>query len=681
MRISIKPGRSRFLAIAGSVLLSGAAVAAATVPAQASPGAPALTATNTVTVTPSVTAATTPYDVPFKVPVDVTETDATAQLTVTVSEAPALPAADTLTIAPTTTPTPAADTTVDVTGTLPTAYTGVVTVSATDGTTLGTDTGTFNLTAKNTVTVTLIGNQTDVIGTTIKPLQVVAADSDTVTPPTANNALTYTATGLAAAGLAINADTGLITGEPTKDGAFPVTVTATDGTGATDTVDFTVTVGPAEKIAVTAPAKTQVYTGVAVDIKPSATDTAGKPALTWTQSGLPPGLGINKTTGAITGRPSKAGKYNAVKLTATDTTTKAAGTLTVAIVVSYPFDILNLDPKNNTTTAGEGVYVGFGYSVVLKGIKVTSLSAKNLPAGMGFQAKPAMLYGWPVKAGTYSVVINGAGTSGATSTTTFKLVVKAAPNSGATGQVHLALGGKCLLDPGNHTANGTHVEISNCVSGSTEKWTVATDATLRVNGRCLDIAGTGGYSGRVAELWSCNGSAREQWTQGTDGELVNPASGVCLTDPGSATRNGTTTQTGSCRARSSEQWTLPAHPILAAIGGSCADDLYSADTEVDMFWCNGTGGQTWIFEPNGTIRPSQYPNSCVTLSKSKIVLKGCASPTSEQKWSVSRTGGFGSEIALGGVCMATPSLTTANGTQLVSAKCTASNPNVHWHIW
>ena len=76
-----------------------------------------------------------------------------------------------------------------------------------------------------------------------------------------------------------------------------------------------------------------------------------------------------------------------------------------------------------------------------------------------------MLYGWPAKAGTYAVVINGSGTSGATSTMTFKLVVKAAPDSGPTGLVALARGGKCLLDPGGRTANGTKAEISNCVAG------------------------------------------------------------------------------------------------------------------------------------------------------------------------------------------------------------------------
>jgi hypothetical protein len=61
------------------------------------------------------------------------------------------------------------------------------------------------------------------------------------------------------------------------------------------------------------------------------------------------------------------------------------------------------------------------------------------------------------------------------------------------------------------------------------------------------------------------------------------------------------------------------------------------------------------------------------------VLWVCAT-ASGQKWSVNRTGGLGSELAVGGACLATKSLTAANAAKLVMTKCSASNPLDLWHI-
>ncbi|MET8518002.1 putative Ig domain-containing protein [Streptomyces sp. NPDC005077] len=86
----------------------------------------------------------------------------------------------------------------------------------------------------NTVTVTSPGAQSGLVGTPVSPLQATASDSDP------GQTLTYTATGLPA-GLTISSS-GKITGTPTADGIFPVTVTATDGTGISGSADFTWTV-------------------------------------------------------------------------------------------------------------------------------------------------------------------------------------------------------------------------------------------------------------------------------------------------------------------------------------------------------------------------------------------------------------------------------------------------------
>jgi cellulase/cellobiase CelA1 len=71
---------------------------------------------------------------------------------------------------------------------------------------------------------------------TAASLQVQASDS------ASGQTLTYSASGLPA-GLSINSATGLISGTPTTAGTDSVTVTATDGTGASGSAAFTWTIG------------------------------------------------------------------------------------------------------------------------------------------------------------------------------------------------------------------------------------------------------------------------------------------------------------------------------------------------------------------------------------------------------------------------------------------------------
>jgi O-glycosyl hydrolase len=182
-------------------------------------------------------------------------------------------------------------------------------------------------TTGNTVTVTNPGSQTGKVGTAAS-LQVQASDS------ASGQTLSYSATGLPA-GLSINSSTGLISGTPTTAGTSSVTVTATDGTGASGSATFSWTIsssGTSNTVTVTNPGSQTGTVGTAASLQIQASDSASGQTLSYTATGLPAGLSINSSTGLISGTPTTAGT-SSVTVTATDTT-GAAGSATFTWTIS-----------------------------------------------------------------------------------------------------------------------------------------------------------------------------------------------------------------------------------------------------------------------------------------------------------------------------------------------------------
>src|SRR6185503_14423776 len=187
-----------------------------------------------------------------------------------------------------------------------------VTVSATDGSL--TTSETFHWTVTNTnraPVVTAPADQTSVEGAAVT-LAIVATDPD-------GDPLTFSATGLPP-GLSVNPMTGEISGTLayTAAGAYTVTVSATDGSLTTsETFHWTVTNTNRAPV-VTAPGDQTSAEGAAVTLAIVATDPDGEP-LTFSATGLPPGLTVNATTGEISGTLAYAAAgSHTVTVSATD---------------------------------------------------------------------------------------------------------------------------------------------------------------------------------------------------------------------------------------------------------------------------------------------------------------------------------------------------------------------------
>ena len=266
-------------------------------------------------------------------------------------------------------------------------------------------------TAGNTVTVANPGNQVTSIPplgvpAIVPTLQIQASDS------ASGQTLTYTAAGLPP-GLSLNPATGLIAVTPATAGIFPVTVTATDTTGASGSASFDWTIHSA--VTVTSPGNQASVTGAPVRLQIQASDSAGGQTLTYTAAGLPAGLRIDPATGLITGTPATAGTFP-VTVTATDTT-GASGSAAFGWTIGSNI-VTVTSPENQVSSTGAPVRLQIQASDSAGG-QTLSYTAAGLPAGLTIDHATGLITGASGKAGVFPVTVTATDTTGASGSARF----------------------------------------------------------------------------------------------------------------------------------------------------------------------------------------------------------------------------------------------------------------------
>ncbi|CAM5300876.1 ThuA domain-containing protein [Streptomyces atroolivaceus] len=119
------------------------------------------------------------------------------------------------------------------------------------------------------------------------------------------------------------------------------------------------------------------------------------------------------------------------------------------------------------------------------------------------------------------------------------------------------IGGKCVDVANGASADGTQIQLWTCNQSAAQKWTVATDQTLRALGKCLDISGGGTADGTKIQLYGCNNTAAQKWVPQADGTLRNPQSGKCLDAAGVSSTDGTKLHLWTCLSAVNQKWVLP----------------------------------------------------------------------------------------------------------------------------
>ncbi len=297
-----------------------------------------------------------------------------------------------------------------ISGTPTTAGTSTVTVTAQD-TTGASGSATFSwIIYVISVTVTNPGPQTSA-GNTAVSLQIQASASPS------SLTIEYAAAGLPP-GLSIGAGTGLISGTPSAEGEFAVTVTASAG-GVSGSATFTWTIQDAS-VSVLSPGNLTSYLGGTPTLQIQASASPSSLTIEYAAAGLPPGLSIGAGTGLISGTLTAEGEF-AVTVTAS-----AAGGVSGYTTFTWtikPNTVTVTNPGNQTSVIGAASLQILAGS--LAGVPLT-YAATGLPPGLSIDATTGLISGTAITAGDYTVTVAAQDTTGASGSATFTWTIQPA---------------------------------------------------------------------------------------------------------------------------------------------------------------------------------------------------------------------------------------------------------------
>jgi hypothetical protein len=239
--------------------------------------------------------------------------------------------------------------------------------------------------------------------------------------------------------------------------------------------------------------------------------------------------------------------------------------------------------------------------------------------------------------------------------------------------------GKCIDVAGDDVGGDyTPVQVWDCQSWAVDQhWTHNADHSLSTLGRCLDINGNGTAAGTPVELWDCNGVGGQKWIQQADGSLRNPQSGRCLDDPSGNTSNGTRLQIWDCNSTPAQKFSVNGGGPVNSPGGKCVDvagdDVGVNATAVQLWDCQVYAvDQHWYHNANGSLSTL---GRCLDINGN-----GTAAGTPVELWDCNGVGGQvwqqRSDGSLfnpqSGRCLDDPSGNTSNGTRLQIWDCNST---------
>jgi hypothetical protein len=478
-----------------------------------------------------------------------------------------------------------------------------ITVTATDSNGCTGTSATYTIViACQTITVT---NPANANGAVSSPF------SETFTAPAAIGATSFTLeSGTLPAGLTLST-AGVLSGTPTVDGSFPITVRATDANSCTGVGGtYTIVIG-CQTITVTNPATTTGTVNAAFSQTFTQSGAVGGATFT-TASTLPAGLTL-ATNGTLSGTPTQDGSFPIV-VTVTDGNGCTGTSATYNLVIACQ-TITVTNPSNATGAAGSPFSESFGQTGAVGGATFTT--ASTLPTGMTLSAA-GILSGTPTQGGSFPIVVTVTDGNGCTGTGSTYTLVITCPTITVTNPGN-----------GNGTANSAFSELFSASGGvGTYDFTLAsgtlpTGLTLAANGTLSGTPTQTGVFNITVTATDDNGCTGT----GTQYTITIACQTITVTNPANA--NGTASsafsetfgQTGGIGTTtfSIASGTLPAGLTLAANGVLSGTPTQTGSfpitvTATDSNGCTGTGSTYTIVIACQTVTVNNPANANGTVN-------------------------------------------------------------------
>ncbi len=409
-----------------------------------------------------------------------------------------------------------------------------VIVTASDGT--YSTSQAFTWTVLVPITMTNPGPQTTIEGRS-GALTISATDN------VSGNTLAFTALGLPP-GLSIDTATGAITGTvavgAAQDGPYTVTVEAGDGTYS---ISQSFTWNVINPVAITVPADQTNNEGDTVALTIRATDSTSG-TVTYGAIGLPGGLSINSSTGAITGTVATGDAANGPY-----TVTLMVSDGTYSNRVSFEWNVICAvsltAPADQTNNAGDSVSLQVVASDSISGTTL-AFSATGLPSGLSINSSTGVISGTITAGGSSQPTVTASdGTYSASQSFNWN-VSSTITITDAGPQVYNAGDSVVVPITATDTASGTLVfSASGLLSGLS-----ISSSTGTISGTISSSLTPGSYTTTVSVTDGTNTAVD------TFGWTIDPVSAVTVTSPGNQSNTEGDTVSLSISASDSGSGTL-----------------------------------------------------------------------------------------------------------------------------